>query len=199
MNKFLSAPRNDNPQPQAGLAVKGYSSEAGYWVDINKLLPQHTKSTELAWSEIIEDLDNLFPLNKGSHADVCEYVVYYHQLLAFFKDGSSSGLRSPGQLVGFTGSKEKPTSVLLKEGGRHIELELDSKHRHEGCALSNMQVETTADLADLDTSIDMPTLAPLLKHQLKGNPLPCERDSAHCKVFRTADGEEYQTHNCQWI
>jgi len=29
-------------------------------------------------------LDKVFPLDQGSHNDVCSYVVYYQHLLAFF-------------------------------------------------------------------------------------------------------------------
>ena len=67
-------------------------------------------------------LDKVFPLATGSHKDVCSYVVYYQHLLAFFADGSNSGLQNPAQFVALAGSREKPQSLLLNDNGRHVEL-----------------------------------------------------------------------------
>jgi malate synthase len=69
-------------------------------------------------------LDKVFPLAHGSHRDVKSYVVYYHHLLAFFADGSNSGLAQPCQFVAFSGSKEQPHALLLLQQGRHVELRL---------------------------------------------------------------------------
>lgn len=44
-------------------------------------------------------LDRHFPLDSGSHQEVISYVVYYQHLLAFFADGSHSGLRQAKQFV----------------------------------------------------------------------------------------------------
>ena len=44
-------------------------------------------------------LDKVFPLEQGSHQDVSSYVIYYKHLLAFFPDGSKSGLAIPNQFV----------------------------------------------------------------------------------------------------
>ncbi len=77
-------------------------------------------------------LDKVFPLATGSHKDVCSYVVYYQHLLAFFADGSNSGLQNPAQFVALSGSREKPQSLLLNDNGRHVELTI-CRSGAQGC------------------------------------------------------------------
>ncbi|MDP5252778.1 MULTISPECIES: malate synthase G [unclassified Vibrio] len=71
-------------------------------------------------------LDQVFPLHNGSHQDVTSYVLYYHHLLAFFSDGSKSGLKSPKQLVAFNGRHCQPESLVLKNHGLHVEIQFDA-------------------------------------------------------------------------
>jgi malate synthase len=70
-------------------------------------------------------LDEVFPLDQGSHHDVTSYVVYYHHLLAFFVDGRQTGLKKPCQFVAINGQKADPESLLLKNNGLHVEIKFD--------------------------------------------------------------------------
>ncbi|WP_417528229.1 malate synthase G [Marinomonas shanghaiensis] len=70
-------------------------------------------------------LDQVFPLESGSHKDVISYVVYYHHLLAFFQDGSQTGLQQPCQLVAVNGQRSEPEAILLKNNGVHVEIQFD--------------------------------------------------------------------------
>ncbi|WP_409419134.1 malate synthase G [Marinomonas sp. RS-M-Aa-14] len=70
-------------------------------------------------------LDDVFPLESGSHKDVISYVVYYHHLLAFFQDGSQIGLKQPCQLVAVNGQRSEPEAILLKNNGLHVEIQFD--------------------------------------------------------------------------
>ncbi|MCK4710776.1 MAG: malate synthase G, partial [Gammaproteobacteria bacterium] len=72
-----------------------------------------------------EFLDDIFPLSSGSHHDVTSYVVYFQNLLAFFPDGSSMGLTDPKQFVALCGHKSEPCSILLKNNGLHVEIQID--------------------------------------------------------------------------
>jgi malate synthase len=56
---------------------------------------------------------------------VSSYVVYYHHLLAFFDDGSQTGLKQPSQLVAVNGQRSDPEAVLLKNNGLHVEIHFD--------------------------------------------------------------------------
>ncbi|TCS43970.1 malate synthase [Reinekea marinisedimentorum] len=92
-------------------------------------------------------LDEAIPLKRGSHKDVKSYIVYYQHLLAFFDDGSQSGLQDPQQFVAFSGSKEKPESLVFKnDQGFHVELIINPRGKR-GCIdhahIDDIQVETT--------------------------------------------------------
>ncbi|MDF4796173.1 hypothetical protein P3553_19050, partial [Vibrio parahaemolyticus] len=68
-------------------------------------------------------LDRMFPLENGSHQDVSSYVIDYRHVLAYFKDGTHSGLKSPKHFVAYTGEKEDPKSILFKDdSGNHVEV-----------------------------------------------------------------------------
>lgn len=97
-------------------------------------------------------LDNRFPLAKGSHNDVCSYVVYYKHVLAFFADGTSTGLRKPSQFVAMSGYKDEPESIVLRDAGSHVEITFNTKGSL-GCAdkagIDDIQVQTSQrDMAD---------------------------------------------------
>lgn len=74
-------------------------------------------------------LDKHFALESGSHSDVKNYVVYYHHLLAFLKDGSQSGLANSSQFVALCGHKCAPDSIVLKQPSTtlHTEILFDRK------------------------------------------------------------------------
>lgn len=90
-------------------------------------------------------LDKVFPLENGSHKNVSSYVIYYNHLLAFFPDGSKSGLESPKQFVALSGHKAEPTSIVLKSDGFHVEL-IFNKNGSRGikdiAGIDDIQVET---------------------------------------------------------
>jgi malate synthase len=90
-------------------------------------------------------LDKVFPLEHGSHKDVSSYVIYYRHLLAFFPDGSKSGLKAPKQFVALSGHKNEPTSIVLKNDGFHVEL-IFNKNGPRGikdiAGIDDIQVET---------------------------------------------------------
>ncbi len=72
-------------------------------------------------------LDQAAPLTKGSHKDSVAYCIKEGQLAVSLVDGSVAALESPLKLVGFTGETEDPSSVLLKNNGLHIEVQIDAE------------------------------------------------------------------------
>ena len=110
---------------------------------INALNDQHLQQI-LDYSKGF--LDKTFPLARGSHKDVASYVVYYQQLLAFFADGSTSGLADPSQFIGLTGHREAPEALLLQNQGRHVELILNKGGEQGGrdpAGIDDIQLQTT--------------------------------------------------------
>jgi malate synthase len=99
-------------------------------------------------------LDKVFPLSKGSHKDVRNYVVYYQHLLAFFEDGSQAGLKDSKQFVALSGHKEKPTSIVLQNNeGYHVEVIFNANGKRgskDRAQVDDIQVETKSmDLGDV--------------------------------------------------
>jgi malate synthase len=92
-------------------------------------------------------LDKHFALESGSHADVKNYVVYYHHLLAFLKDGSQTGLANPSQFVALCGHKCAPDSIVLKQSSKtlHTEILFDRKGTrgtNDNAGIQDILVET---------------------------------------------------------
>jgi len=67
-------------------------------------------------------LDETFPLNHGSHKDVTSYGLYYQHMVAYFADGSCTGLANPAQFVAFSGRQDCPDAIILKNNGLHAEI-----------------------------------------------------------------------------
>ena len=72
-------------------------------------------------------LDKAFALATGSHADASAYVVEGGKLSVKLKDGKSTSLAKPEQFAGYSGQAEL-TSVLLKNHGLHVEIQIDRTH-----------------------------------------------------------------------
>ena len=72
-------------------------------------------------------LDQAAPLAKGSHSESVAYSVKEGQLAVSLGDGSVTALQTPEKLVGFAGAENTPTSLLLKNNGLHIEVQIDSE------------------------------------------------------------------------
>ena len=70
-------------------------------------------------------LDDVVPLEVGSHADVTRYLVEDGALRALLNDETASGLRDPHALIGLRGEHTAPTSLLLENHGLGIELVID--------------------------------------------------------------------------
>ena len=78
-------------------------------------------------------LDEMVPLASASHSEVVQYAVDESGLIATLSSGETDRLRQPEQYVGFKGDREAPDSLLLKNNGLHIELQIDPNH-HVGAA-----------------------------------------------------------------
>jgi malate synthase len=71
-------------------------------------------------------LDTAAPLASGSHADSTNYAIDGGKLVVTLKDGSTTGLADEDKLAGYLGDAAAPTSVLLKNNGLHIEIQIDA-------------------------------------------------------------------------
>ena len=71
-------------------------------------------------------LNTAAPLANGSHIGTTSYAIEDGKLVAVLADGSKSGLKDDAKLVGFTGDIANPTSILLKNNGLHLEIQIDA-------------------------------------------------------------------------
>ncbi|MEE2034369.1 malate synthase G [Rhodococcus chondri] len=78
----------------------------------------------IAWAR--DFLDKAAPLETGSHADSTGYAIDGTALQVTLADGTVTGLAHPDKLVGYLGDKAAPTSVLLRNHGLHIEIQIDA-------------------------------------------------------------------------
>jgi malate synthase len=72
-----------------------------------------------------DTLDQCAPLAHGSHKDATSYRAEGGNLSVSLKDGSTTGLRSPFQFVGYQGSAASPSSILLLHNGLHLDIRID--------------------------------------------------------------------------
>lgn len=70
-------------------------------------------------------LDDSVTLITGSHIGSPSYTIVDGELEVGLEDGTSIGLAEADQLVGYLGSPDAPTSILLKHNGLHIEIQID--------------------------------------------------------------------------
>jgi len=98
-------------------------------------------------------LDQAAPLASGSHSEATGYRIEGDALVPALKD--------PSQLVGWTGSAQAPSSVLLKHNGLHLELILDRAHpigATDPAGLADIVLEsaltTIVDLEDSVAAVD---------------------------------------------
>lgn len=75
-----------------------------------------------------EFLDQSVPLTSGSHKDATSYLIENGNLVVTLENGETVGLKDTNKFIGYQGSEENPTSILLKNNGLHLDIEFDANH-----------------------------------------------------------------------
>ncbi|KIQ94875.1 Malate synthase G [Anoxybacillus thermarum] len=73
-------------------------------------------------------LDEAVPLREYSHKDAVQYAVVDGILTVTVKNGQTTTLQDGEKFVGYQGSPEQPSAILLKNNGLHIEIQIDRTH-----------------------------------------------------------------------
>lgn len=97
-------------------------------------------------------LDEAFPIDGASHADVRRYHVRDGALLV-----DEMPLVTPSKFVGYRGNPKAPDAVLLRNNGLHVELVFDRAHfigaRDQAC-LADVQLESALSaIMDCEDSV----------------------------------------------
>jgi len=70
-------------------------------------------------------LDQVTPLSNSSYDDITKYQVLSNKLVLTLKSGGETSLIDENKFVGFNGTEQNPTSILLRNNGLHIEIKID--------------------------------------------------------------------------
>jgi malate synthase len=104
-----------------------------------------------------EFLDAAAPLAEAKWADVTALAVSDGALVATLAGGKRAGLADRGRFAGYAGAADKPTSVLLRNHGLHVEIEIDPKHpigKSHPAGIKDVVLESAVStIMDLEDSV----------------------------------------------
>ncbi|KAA0017197.1 malate synthase G [Salinicola corii] len=106
-------------------------------------------------------LDMAVPLATGSHREAVGYAIRDGRLSVTLEGGRDTGLKNPGQFVGFRGEASSPEAILLSNHGLHLEIQIDAEHSigktdpaHVKDLLVEAAVTTIMDCEDSVAAVD---------------------------------------------
>ncbi|MBD8033555.1 malate synthase G [Solibacillus merdavium] len=67
-------------------------------------------------------------LDSASHKEATHYAIVEGTLRVTLNNGEKTTLANPEKLVGYQGTAEEPTAILLKNNDLHIEIQIDRNH-----------------------------------------------------------------------
>ena len=118
-------------------------------------------------------LDQVAPLNHGSHREAKRYFIRDGQLFVGLSDGGETQLQTPEQFVGFRGEMQAPTSLLLSNHGLHLEIQIDPEHpigRNDPAHVKDIVLEaaltTIMDCEDSVAAVDADDKVGVYRHWL---------------------------------
>ncbi|NWQ40326.1 malate synthase G [Bacillus sp. EB106-08-02-XG196] len=74
-------------------------------------------------------LDKAAALKKAAHKDAVSYSIKEGRLIVSLSNGNTTALVDETKLVGYQGTQEEPSAILLKNNGLHFEIQIDRNHR----------------------------------------------------------------------
>ena len=157
-------------------------------------------------------LDEHFPLDTGSHADAVKYCIDDGGLVVELSAGNVGKLVDPTQLVGFQGELRSPSSILLRQNGLHVAIEIDAESaigKTDAAGVKDLTIEaaitTIQDFEDSVAAVDAQDKVGVYRNWLglmKGdladtfekNGSAMTRTLADDKVYTSASGAEVVLH-----
>ncbi len=102
-------------------------------------------------------LDQAVPLAGASHTDAAFYAVIGGKLQVTLKNGQTTALADPAQLVGYQGQADAPSSVLLRHNGVHLDIRIDRNTpigKDDPAGISDVVMESAlSTIMDLEDSV----------------------------------------------
>ncbi|MEH7748326.1 malate synthase G [Neobacillus drentensis] len=145
-------------------------------------------------------LDKSAPLIDATHKDAVSYTVADGKLKVTFTNGSTAGLLDEAKFVGFQGSKEAPSAILLKNNGLHFDIQIDRNHligRTDEAGVKDIVLEsaitTIMDCEDSVAAVDAEDKVQVYRNWLglmKGN-LSATFEKGHKTITRTLNPDRH--------
>ncbi|WP_156291104.1 malate synthase G [Oceanobacillus salinisoli] len=102
-------------------------------------------------------LDKHVPLKVSSHTEATKYAIINGKLEVKLKNGETTGLEDASQFVGYQGQAEEPKTVLLKNNGLHVEIQIDRNHpigKTDDAGVKDVYLESaTSSIMDCEDSV----------------------------------------------
>jgi malate synthase len=102
-------------------------------------------------------LDEAAPLSGASHVEAVSYAIESGALVVGLKTGSRVGLKDPGALIGYSGDAAKPTGILIRHNGLHLEIVIDPSHpigKTDPAGIADVMLESAiTTIMDLEDSV----------------------------------------------
>jgi malate synthase len=102
-------------------------------------------------------LDAAAPLENGRHRDATAYAVVDGSVAVTLRDGTVTALETPSKFAGYQGDASTPSTVLLRNNGLHIEINIDRNHsvgRDDPAGIKDIVLEAaTTTIMDLEDSV----------------------------------------------
>jgi malate synthase len=104
-----------------------------------------------------ELLDQAAPLAGASHKEATAYSVESGALKVELQDGREANLADPAQLIGHQGEATRPSAVLLRHHGLHIEIRIDRSSpigADDPAGVADLMIESAlSTIMDLEDSV----------------------------------------------
>ena len=91
----------------------------------NKTTSYNPKRGEKVVSYAKDFLNKSFPLKCGSHKEVVSYKINNNNLIFTLNDNSLTEFVNHDQYIGYQGTIDSPTSILLKNNNLHVEIQIN--------------------------------------------------------------------------
>ena len=155
-----------------------------------------------------EFLDASAPLTSGSHKDATKYGIENGKLAVVLTNSETVGLKDEDKFIGFQGEESEPSSILLKNNGLHIDIQIDPDHpigKTDNAGVKDIMIESAItsimDCEDSVTAVDAEDKVDVYRNwkglirgelstSFKKGDRTIERTFNEDRVYKTTDGKE---------
>ena len=102
-------------------------------------------------------LNQILALEKGDWNEAASFSVEKGNLTIYLSDKSKTNLKNKEKFIGYSGTKENPDKILLKNNYLHLEINIDAKHvigKDDKANISDIIIESAiSTIMDLEDSV----------------------------------------------